>query len=65
VEFGPASEGQAPVRTGERDVTLIADASVLSEIRQKLGAVRAAEPLGAEDAASEAKNLEESGDGSQ
>lgn len=65
VEFGPESEGQAPVRTGERDVTLVADANVLSEIRQKLGAVRAAEPLGAEDAASEAKNLEESGDGSQ
>jgi hypothetical protein len=65
VEFGPVSEGQAPVRTGERDVILVADANVLSEIQQKLGAVRSAEPLGVEDGVSTAIDLEDSGDPSQ
>jgi hypothetical protein len=65
VLFGSVSEGRVLVRTGERAVVLVVDANVLSEIQQKLSAVRSAEPLGAEDAASEVEDLEDSGDRSQ
>ena len=61
--FEPITGGRSGARSGDREAILVLEAEVLDEIRQKLAAVRAADPLGGESSTTEI--LETSGDKTQ
>jgi hypothetical protein len=52
LSFRPMAGDQVAVSNGDRDVLLVLSAEDFGEIQQKLDAVRAAEPLGAEESTS-------------
>lgn len=62
VRFGRTGAGQVAASPSERESILVLDEAVLGGIREKLAAVRAAAPLGAESSASTTENLENSDD---
>ncbi|MGB5660662.1 MAG: hypothetical protein WBO54_14365, partial [Thermoanaerobaculia bacterium] len=65
LSLGQATGGGIAVRSSDREATLVLEAEVLDEIRQKLAEVRAAEPVGGESSTSTTEILEDSDDETQ